>query len=310
MTLSHNAACPDVRPPQDGVAMAAPVAAAAASARQPTDLPSLAFLALLALNTCAIGLARSPWTCALLALPQALLLGGCQEAKHQCVHRAFLRHAGLNDAAGTVLAALAGLNFTVYRFFHLQHHRHTCDAADPEGALYGRSWRSRVIWLLAPLEVPWVAFHILRAGWSLVPPGRRARRALDAAWCLAFGALVLLGVRAAPHLVLWAYAIPAALNAWFDFPLTQAEHYGVPVIAGERRRDPAEVTLDILLPPALGWLHLHRSLHRVHHRDPATRWYEAPRRLRRDPGAAPMTYLGFVRRWWAEGPRLWLPEAR
>lgn len=283
---------------------------AAMRTRAPTDLPSLAFLGVLGMNTCAIGLAHGAWPCALLALPQALLLGGCQEAKHQCVHRAFVRHAGLNDLLGTVLAALFGLNFTVYRFFHLQHHRHTCDLGDPEGALYRLSWRSRVIWLLAPLELPWVAWHIHRTGWAMVPPARRGRRTMDAVWGLAFAALMLLALREAPQFVLWAYAVPAALYAWLDFPLTQAEHYGAPVLSCERRRDPADVSFDIVLPLGLGWLHLHRALHRVHHRDPTTRWYEAPARLRADPTATPVGFTAFVRRWWAEGPRLWQTEAR
>ncbi|AZU59450.1 fatty acid desaturase family protein [Ralstonia nicotianae] len=270
------------------------------------DVPSLLFLAGVVANTALIACADTPWLPALLTLPQALLLGGCQEAKHLCVHGTFLRNRRLNDTVGTVCAALFGVNFVAYRSFHYQHHRATCTDADPEGGLYALSWRTRWIWLLAPIELPWVAFHINRIGWPMVPPGQRLRRAAALAWMAAFAALIGLAACHAPRAVLFGYAIPLALFAWFDFVLTQAEHYQVDIAPAASVRAPAALTHDIVLPLGLGWLTLHRTLHRVHHCHPGLRWFEAPRRLRADPSAAPMSYAAFVRRWLSAGPRLWL----
>jgi len=274
------------------------------------DLPSLLFLATVLLNTALIAVTSSPWLHVLLALSQALFLAGCQEAKHMAVHRTFLSHHGANDAIGIVCAALFGVNFIAYRYFHLRHHRATCTNADPEGRLYMRSWKTRWIWLLAPLEVPWVAYHQNRVGWTMVPPSRYWQRTMALAWMVIFIAAIGFGAwqsAAVRQLLLWAYVVPATVLSWFDFVLTQAEHYGVPVTASTPRRDPGAITQDILLPPALGWITLHRSLHRVHHCYPAVRWHQAPRLLRVDPTTAPMTYLAFARRWMAEGPRLWRP---
>ncbi|MCP1118005.1 fatty acid desaturase family protein [Robbsia andropogonis] len=276
------------------------------------DLPSVLFLFVIAANTFLIALTPHAWRLyMLLALPQALLLAGCQEAKHMAVHGTFLSLRRANDIVGVICAALFGVNFVAYRYFHLQHHRATCTDIDPEGRLYSLSWRTRWIWALAPLELPWVAWHQNRVGWPMVPEDRRNGRNAALFWMVVCGALIGAGVwhgGTARHVIIWAYAIPLALLAWFDFLLTQAEHYGVAIVPaspGKVRRDPQSITMDIVLPFGLGWLMLNRSLHSVHHRYPALRWYDAPRILRADPTAAPTTYWAFARRWLIAGPRLW-----
>ncbi|MEX3816298.1 fatty acid desaturase [Paraburkholderia sp. BR13439] len=272
------------------------------------DLAGALFLLAVVANTALIVHTAQPWLRALLALPQALLIGGCQEAKHLSVHGSFLSNRRANDIVGTVCAALFGVNFVAYRYFHLQHHRATCSDADPEGRLYALSWRTRWVWLLAPLELPWVAFHINRTAWSMVPAARRSARRQALAGMLGVAALLACCTWLAPRAVLWAYAIPLALHAWLDFVLTQAEHYGV-AVASSNPRDPGAVTHDIALPFGLGWLNLHRSLHRVHHRHPGLPWYSAPTRLRNDPSAAPISLTRFIRYWMKAGPRLWLTKS-
>ena len=271
----------------------------------PADLPSVLFLLGVAANTALIASIEHPGLRVLLVVLQALLLMGCQEAKHQCVHRNFLSSRRANDLVGTLCAALVGVNFVAYRSYHFRHHQAPCTDDDPEGRLYALSWRTRWIWLLAPLEVPWVAFHINRVAWPMVPARQHTVRGAAAACGLAFA--VLLGMLAwrFPQVVLWAYAIPLLLFSWIDFPQTQAEHYGAAVLPSGCRHDPSAVTNDLVLPAGLGWLTLHGSLHRVHHRHPGLRWFEAPSRLREDASAAPIPYAAFVRRWWAEGPRRW-----
>lgn len=276
--------------------------------RRHSDLPSALFLIAVLINTILISIATDPWVVALLTLPQALLLTGCQEAKHLCAHGTFIGNRHLSDAIGTACAALIGQNFVAFRYFHLAHHPVPCTEADPEGHLYALSWRTRWIWLLAPAEIPWVAWHLSRTGWSMVPRAKRAQRNAALVWMAVFAILVAIGLCYAPRTIAFAYLIPLALSAWFDFILTQAEHYGATIVQASRRHAQGSIANDIVLPFGLGWMLLHRTLHRVHHCQPALRWFEAPSRLKTDPTASPIGYIAFVRRWLRCGPRLWLTE--
>ncbi|MGN6650481.1 fatty acid desaturase family protein [Trinickia sp.] len=278
--------------------------------RRHSDWPSALFLAAVLTNTVAVAIAATSntWLVCPLVLLQAWLILGCQEAKHLSVHGTFIGNRHLNDTIGIAFAALFGVNFVAYRYFHLAHHHATCTEADPEGKLYALSWRTRWIWLLAPLELPWVAWHIGRTGCPMVPPSKRRLRNAAFVWMAAFAALVGIGLYYAPRTIAFAYLIPLALFAWFDFMLTQAEHYDTSIAPASNRREPGSITYDIVLPLCLGWMTLHRTLHRVHHREPGSPWFQAPRRLNEDPTARPIGYMTFVRRWLAGGPRLWLTE--
>lgn len=273
-----------------------------------SDWPSALFLSSVLVNTILISICTNPWFLAPLMLLQGLLLTGCQEAKHLCAHGTFIGNRNVSDAIGTACAALVGQNFFAFRYFHLAHHPVPCTEADPEGPLYARSWRTRWIWLLAPLEVPWVAWHLTRTGWSMVPRAKRARRNAAFVWWVVFALSIAVGLRHAPRTVAVAYLIPLALSAWFDFILTQAEHYGVAIAPASCRRPQGSIANDIALPFGLGWVLLHRSLHRTHHCEPALRWFEVARRIETDPTAAPIGYIAFVRRWLTDGPRLWLTD--
>lgn len=274
-----------------------------------TDLPSALFIAAVAANTVLICRTSSVWLLVALMVLQAVLLVGCQEAKHLSVHGTFVRNRYLNDAIGIVCAALFGVNFVAYRYFHFAHHRATCTEADPEGRLYSLSWRTRWIWLLAPVELPWVAWHVGRTAWPMVPANKRPQRHLALVWMTLFGLLVVAGLRVAPGAVACAYLIPLLMFSWIDFILTQAEHYGVAIASVSHHRDPRSIAHDIVLPFGLGWVTLHRALHRVHHGNPSLRWSEAPGALKADETALPLTYGSFARRWFESGPRLWLTAA-
>lgn len=274
--------------------------------RRPAHWPSALFLLVILINTSLIALVPETWLGTPLAVLQALLMIGCQETKHLAVHRTFLGNRALNDIVGVACAALFGVNFFAYRYFHLAHHRHTCTQDDPEGRLYALSWRTRWIWALAPIELPWVAWHLNRVGWAMVPAAKRVQRNAALLWMIAFVALLAVGACYAPRTLALAYLLPLALFAWIDFVLTQSEHFDVDVVSASYRRDPGSLTNDVVLPFGLGWLTLHRTLHRVHHRDPALPWFRAPGSLKADATAPrPHTYGAFVRRWLREGPRLW-----
>jgi fatty acid desaturase len=76
---------------------------------------------------------------------------------HEATHRNLCRNRRLNDAAGTVAAALHGVPFATWRYFHLTHHANTGTEDDSE--VYRTSW-SRWTLLTFPLT-QWVFLRIL-----------------------------------------------------------------------------------------------------------------------------------------------------
>jgi len=277
------------------------------------NLPSYLFLALCALNTTAIVWLTADesfgWlTVTPLIMLQALLLIGVQEIKHQGVHRQFLVGTRLNDAVGMLAAGLFGANFVGYRHFHLEHHRKTCQADDPEGLMYRQTWPTRLICLLGAAEQLWVTVSTNRIARRYVPPHAVAQWRWNNALVVVLLAALAYALLQAPRQLMCAYVIPYCLFAWLDFWLTQAEHYGVPIAAQGPRRAPAAITTDVFLPGPLSWLILHRSLHRTHHHAPATRWFDARVQSQALATQAPggTTDLPtFFRTWMRLGPRLW-----
>ena len=275
----------------------------------PSDVPSLVYLAAFAANSLAIVCASSSPFVVPLVLLQGLFFVGALEMTHQCVHHAFLVSSRRsNEFVGHLAASLIGFNLVAYRYFHLSHHRHVCDTDDPEGALYQDSPRTRWFALVAPIAHVYVAIGINRTAARYVPPQRRA------AWRIArlgtWGVLLALAVWASlsPRTFLLAYLIPLALFAWFDFPFSQAEHYGAQIVSPDAARDVSLASLDVATPVLFSALMLHRNLHRVHHVWPRTRWFEAPERMKEldvvQPGRV-LTLGAFARTWWDGGPRLW-----
>ncbi|NUT89654.1 fatty acid desaturase [Pseudomonas corrugata] len=278
-----------------------------------SNLPSYLFLALCIGNTAALawlaGNEAFGWLeLAPLVILQAVLMIGVQEIKHQGVHRQFLVGTRLNDAVGMLAAAMFGANFVGYRYFHLEHHRKTCQADDPEGLMYEQSWRTRLICLLGPVEQLWTTLSTNAISRRYVPPREVWRWRRNNALLALFLAALAVGIHEAPRQVLSAWLIPYCLFAWLDFWLTQAEHYGVAISAQGARRAPADITTDVYLPTWVSWLILHRSLHRTHHEAPATRWFHAHARSRVLAETRPGSAVGlraFLATWMRFGPRLW-----
>lgn len=270
--------------------------------------PSYLYVALFTLNTAAIVLLAGQWLCAPFALVQGFFMVGMLELTHQAVHRRFVVDSRFNEMLGSIAAALIGLNFIAYRYFHLEHHRHTCDEVDPEGVLYADSPHTRWFWLGAPIAHGVVAWRINGLATRYMPRSKRTE------WLRANAvlALILVGLLVwavwSPLTFALAWLVPVCVFAWIDFLFGQAEHYGAPVRGVEERTNVANVTLDVRMPLLLSSLMLNRNLHRVHHVWPRTRWYEAPRFLplldTSQPGRV-VSLPQFGARWLAQGPRLW-----
>lgn len=273
------------------------------------DFSSALFLLVLAANTALIVTVQYPLLRAALVLPQALLLIGCQEAKHLCSHGNFIRPRVLNDAVGIFCGALFWVNFFTFRYFHLEHHRNPCNHNDPEAKLYKLSPATRWVWLLSPLELPWNSFHISRVGAAYVPASSRLRWMLTNFFVAMVVTALAIAAWKAPQAVLWAYLIPLALFGLIDFPLTQSEHYGVVIASADGKRDMNEIANDVVLPRAISWMTLYRGLHNVHHNYPALHWSAVPGRLQWPVNSRAISYWQFVRLWFAKGPRLWETEA-
>ncbi len=274
-----------------------------------SDAPSLVYLGLLALNTAVIFLNPWPLLTAICIILQGFFFVGLLEMTHQCVHHAFIASSRRsNELVGMIAASLIGINMVTYRFFHLHHHRHTCDREDPEGHLYADSPSTRWFFLAAPIAHLYVATGINRLA-SLYVPAHKRKEWQRARWVMA---AVMLGLALVclwnPVFFLQAYILPLCLFAWFDFMFSQAEHYGAAVRDTEQSCNVASVSYDVTAPRWLSHLMLNRNMHRVHHVWPRTRWFEAQARLQEldviQPGRV-LSFSRFSKRWFAEGPRLW-----
>ncbi|CAN7564929.1 fatty acid desaturase family protein [Pseudomonas brassicacearum subsp. neoaurantiaca] len=289
------------------------VARAVAFPSSSSNLPSYLFMMLCVLNSTAIAWLATHEAFVWLAVAplivlQAILMIGVQEIKHQGVHRQFLVGTRLNDAVGVFAAGIFAANFVGYRYFHLEHHRKTCQADDPEGLMYEQTWPTRWISLLGAAEQLWVAISTNRISRRYLPPHAVWRWRWNNALIVVFAGALAFGLYEVPRLVVCVYLLPYCLFAWMDFWLTQAEHYGVRISAQGPRRAPCEITTDVRLPKALSWLILHRSLHRTHHHAPATRWFHAYAQstvLAKDKPGGMTDLPAFVATWMRLGPRLW-----
>lgn len=274
-----------------------------------TDWPSALYLLLFLLNTALIIVLPWSFTNIVLIVIQGFFFVGLLEMTHQCVHHAFLSSSRkLNETVGLIAASLIGINMVTYRYFHLEHHRHTCDNADPEGHLYADSPTGRWFIGAAPIAHLFVALGINGLAKRYVPLAKKAEWQRARAVLLLTLCLLAVWAALSPLTFIQAYLIPLCLFAWFDFLFSQAEHYGAPVSDPSSVRNVASVSYDITVNRWLSHLMLNRNLHRVHHVWPRTRWFEAQARLNDldalQPGRV-MDLQAFGKLWWQGGPRLW-----
>jgi fatty acid desaturase len=63
---------------------------------------------------------------------QGFILSGFLGAAHDCAHGTFARTRRANHVAGALWASVVLFNFTLYRYYHIEHHRHTSVEGDTE----------------------------------------------------------------------------------------------------------------------------------------------------------------------------------
>ncbi|MCY1285971.1 Fatty acid desaturase [compost metagenome] len=242
-----------------------------------------------------------------LSLLLGVLLVGGLEFLHQCTHNNAFKSRRANRVWGRFFAALLFMNFNSYKCFHIDHHKFTGKAKDPERALYEGGTSAWSALLAAPLGYLQFAAAVGRYGGALKRAGKadwRISEAVRLGYICGFLGVLLWR----PWLAIHAQVIPFLVFAWIDHLFNQAEHYGCRSGLEEGVcATPGEVSNDLLLPHWVGAVFLFRNLHRVHHLAPMTKWHQAPRVFASLPvdELRTLSFRRFLRRYFTEGARVW-----
>ena len=124
------------------------------------------------------------WAAGHLPLAAMMLINGCAiyavfTPLHDATHRTVSSNRKLNDLIGTIACGLLlpGITTRIYRYLHLEHHRHAgCKERDPdEPFVSATGWRA--IAVTAGLDVLWVSWYLRR--WQSRPAAERREFALS-----------------------------------------------------------------------------------------------------------------------------------
>lgn len=110
-----------------------------------------------------------PWP--VMLITSALAAYAAFTPLHDAAHGAASKHPWMNEIIGTVSAQLLvpGATARLYRYLHLEHHRHTGDPVlDPDEIMVSAPWYYRFV-VLCFIDVTWLI-------WQLKFIGRRSRR--------------------------------------------------------------------------------------------------------------------------------------
>lgn len=212
-------------------------------------------------------------------LVQAVILNGALSASHEGVHGNLARHPGVNRAFAELWSLPLLLNFSLYRAYHLEHHRHTRMEGDPEPQA---EFRSPWGYLLA---APFLGLVTLVQMWGtslLTLAGRfpryvrtaRQRRAVrrDAVLVLLATAVAVGAAIVSPSLVLAAWGAPLLLSSPVFTLTALPEHYGCP-----RVPDPLAATRSTVSNRVFSYLYWENNLHAEHHLLPGVPYHRQHR---------------------------------
>jgi fatty acid desaturase len=163
---------------------------------------------------------------------QAIILAGFLGAAHDCAHGTFAKSPAMNRVAGTLWASLGLFNFTLFKYYHREHHRYTTLPGDTEpGGRFSSVWE----YLTAPKTILFffmsfwrMSFQSLKGQFPYFVRTPRARRdvVLDtfvqATWWVA----VVAATIARPHDLVVAYWAPVPVYMFIVFFTALPEHYG------------------------------------------------------------------------------------
>ncbi|MGW1194275.1 fatty acid desaturase family protein [Streptomyces sp. NPDC002536] len=235
-------------------------------------------------------------TAVVASMVSGVVLAGFLNAAHDCVHRSHLRSKKANRIMGAVWSTPLLVNFSVYRYQHLVHHRYTGVEGDTEPdrtypglhaylyALTGISlWRHTFATIARNCRGVYPA--------SINNGRRRAEAVADnralCGWLLAALALTV----AFPRELAFAYWLPLYFAGPAIIFLALPEHYGL-----WGSPDIARNTRTVRSNPATRFLLWNANYHAEHHRYPAVATLNLHRLHRAMPEPHPIqesSYLGF-----------------
>ena len=226
-------------------------------------LTPAAATAYLALRTSA------PWAWLLHVAIGTAVLCTLPAAYHEAAHRNVSRSRVVNDGVGTLAAALHGVPFGTWRYFHLAHHANTGTADDSE--VYSTAW-SR--WSLITFPVTQWAFLVILWRWTLATArgggprwirSSRQRRAATANAVASVGiwAAELVGCVLSPRLVP-LLVVPCALSVMIAALTLVPEHFPAYRI-GPGDPDQLDRTGTFRSNPLLRLILWNSNFHAAHH---------------------------------------------
>lgn len=208
---------------------------------------------------------------------QAIVLSGFLGAAHDCAHGTFARTRRMNHVLGSLWSSAVLFNFSLYKYYHLEHHHHTTVDGDTEPLGSFRNLREYLAAL--PMFGFFVPFWVmsLRAFFGSYPHFVRtsvAKRDVRADnWVLlAWFGLIIAGAVVAPAAILIGYIAPLAFYFPMVFWTSIPEHYGC-----EEGSNPFRNTRSLSGLTAFRWVFWNGNYHAEHHYYPRVPSYNLPR---------------------------------
>lgn len=187
---------------------------------------------------------------------------------HDATHGSLSKNRFINDTLGTLAALPLFPGFTtgIYRYLHLQHHRHTgAQKADPDEVTVSvpMPWKP-IVW--AFLDIYWIVWYARRIRQR--PKGEVARAVASASFFVGWHAAWLLSPFAWEFILLWL--LPQRAGITFLVYLFAAMQHPEGVRQAER---PLQATRMFRGGAAIRFLTLSQSQHLMHHMFPTVPYY-------------------------------------
>ena len=204
----------------------------------------------------------------LVMLVHALAIYAIFTPLHDATHGALSRHRGLNDALGTLAALPLFPGFTtgLYRFLHMEHHKHTGEAeADPDEVTVATRMPTRfLVWMF--LDLYWIRWYLRRVG------ERPRQEWVGAIGSVAFFLVWHIGWLLSPYalefVLLWL--IPQRLGITLLVYLFASIQHPEGV---HQRAQPIQATRMMRGGPLVRWATLSQAQHLMHHLFPTVPYY-------------------------------------
>jgi fatty acid desaturase len=161
---------------------------------------------------------------------QGFILSGSLGAAHDCVHGTLYDSPRANRIAGAVWASLVLFNFSLYKYFHLEHHRYTSVEGDTEPwGTFPNLWfyiatLPTIAFSTAFWKMSWMATKGLYPDFVKTPSARRSvdrDNWIQLIWLLLIGVLTIIS----PLLMASLYWIPLIISLPMLFLTNLSEHY-------------------------------------------------------------------------------------